>query len=91
MNFSAPFIRRPIATILLIAGLLLCGIAAYLAGPELTCADIMVAFNLTMLPLFGGRQVNDLANVSGYVHRIEERPAYVKAMQIAGPQAVPPT
>ncbi|WP_428668553.1 efflux RND transporter permease subunit [Reyranella sp.] len=29
MNFSAPFIRRPIATILLMAGLLLCGLAAY--------------------------------------------------------------
>jgi hydrophobe/amphiphile efflux-1 (HAE1) family protein len=29
MNFSAPFIRRPIATILLMAGLLLCGLATY--------------------------------------------------------------
>jgi hydrophobe/amphiphile efflux-1 (HAE1) family protein len=29
MNFSAPFIRRPIATILLMVGLLLCGLATY--------------------------------------------------------------
>ena len=29
MNFSAPFIRRPIATILLMAGLLLCGLVTY--------------------------------------------------------------
>ena len=29
MNFSAPFIDRPIATILLMAGLLLCGLATY--------------------------------------------------------------
>ena len=29
MNFSAPFILRPIATALLMAGLLLCGLAAY--------------------------------------------------------------
>ena len=29
MNFSAPFIRRPIATVLLMAGLLLCGLATY--------------------------------------------------------------
>ncbi|MFH0301601.1 efflux RND transporter permease subunit [Bradyrhizobium sp. 31Argb] len=29
MNLSAPFIARPIATILLMAGLLLCGLAAY--------------------------------------------------------------
>lgn len=67
------------------------GKAPYLAGPDLTCADIMVTFNLTALPLFGGREVGDLANVSAYVHRIEQRPAYVKAMQIAGPKAVPPT
>ena len=66
------------------------GNAPYLAGPELTCADIMVAFNLTALPLFGGREISDLANVTGYVRRIEQRPAYVKAMQIAGPKAVPP-
>jgi glutathione S-transferase len=51
----------------------------------------MVAFNLTALPLFGGREVSDLANVTGYVRRIEQRPAYIKAMQIAGPKAVPPT
>ena len=29
MNFSAPFIHRPIATALLMAGLLLCGLATY--------------------------------------------------------------
>jgi hydrophobe/amphiphile efflux-1 (HAE1) family protein len=29
VNFSAPFINRPIATILLMAGLLLCGLATY--------------------------------------------------------------
>jgi hydrophobe/amphiphile efflux-1 (HAE1) family protein len=29
VNFSAPFIRRPIATVLLMAGLLLCGLVAY--------------------------------------------------------------
>lgn len=67
------------------------GKVPYLAGPELTCADIMVAFNLTALPLFGGRAVDDLANVTAYVRRIEQRPAYVKAMQIAGPKAAAPT
>ncbi len=29
MNFSAPFINRPIATVLLMSGLLLCGLATY--------------------------------------------------------------
>ena len=33
MNLSAPFIRRPIATALLMVGLLLCGLAAYRLMP----------------------------------------------------------
>lgn len=66
------------------------GQSQYLAGPEFTCADIMVTFNLTELPLFGGRKVDDLPNVQKYVARIAARPAYQKAMQIAGPKAVAP-
>lgn len=66
------------------------GESPYLAGPELTCADIMVTFNLTELPLFGGRAISDLPNVQSYVKRIGARPAYQKAMQVAGPSAVPP-
>jgi glutathione S-transferase len=62
----------------------------YLGGPELTCADVMVAFNLTELPLFGGRKIDDLPNVQRYVARIAARPAYQKAMAIAGPGAKPP-
>ena len=33
MNLSAPFIRRPVATVLLMVGLLLCGLAAYRLMP----------------------------------------------------------
>ena len=33
MNLSAPFIRRPVATALLMVGLLLCGLAAYRLMP----------------------------------------------------------
>jgi glutathione S-transferase len=62
----------------------------YLAGPELTCADIMVTFNLTELALFGGRSIDDLAHVREYVKRVTQRPAYVRAMEIAGPSAKPP-
>jgi glutathione S-transferase len=65
------------------------GESAYLAGPEFTCADIMVVFNLTSLPLFGGRAISDLPHVQSYVKRIEQRPAYIKAMAIAGPSAAP--
>lgn len=62
----------------------------YLAGPEFTLADIMVMFNIAELPLFGGRSCDDLPHVMAYAARIEQRPAYQKAMKIAGPAAVPP-
>jgi glutathione S-transferase len=67
------------------------GESPYLAGREFTCADVMVNFDLASLPLFGGRTIDDLPNAQAYVKRIGERPAYVKAMKIAGPAAVPPT
>jgi glutathione S-transferase len=63
------------------------GESPYLAGPEFTLADIMVTFNLTSLSRFGGRPIDDLPNVLGYVERITKRPAYAKAMEIAGPAA----
>ena len=66
------------------------GAFPYVAGPEFTCADIMVAFNLTELPLFGGRKLDGLPNVQRYVAQITARPAYQKAMSIAGPGAKPP-
>lgn len=62
----------------------------FLAGPEFSCADIMSMFNLTTLPQFGGRSIDDLPNVRAYVERISQRPAYQQAMQIAGPGAKPP-
>ena len=62
----------------------------FIAGDKLSCADIMAVFNLTTLALFGGRPVDDLANVQAYVARIQKRPAYIKAMAIAGPSATAP-
>jgi len=52
------------------------GASPYLAGPEFTCADVMVMFDLASLPLFGGRTIDDLPNVVSYVKRIGARPAY---------------
>jgi len=66
------------------------GRSPYLAGSDFTCADVMVTFNLTSLPLFGGRKIDDLPNAQAYVKRISERPAYIRAMQVAGPSATPP-
>ena len=67
------------------------GDSAYLAGPEFTCADVTVVFQLTTAVLFGGRSIDDLPNAVSYVRRIESRPAYIRAMAIAGPKAIPPT
>jgi glutathione S-transferase len=66
------------------------GEAPFLAGDALSCADIMAVFNLTSLPLFGGRTIDDLDNVKAYLERIQARPAYIKAMAIAGPNASRP-
>ena len=66
------------------------GESPFLAGPEFTCADIMTVYRLTTAILFGARAIDDLPNVVAYVKRIEARPAYQKAMSIAGPKAVKP-
>ena len=63
----------------------------YLAGDDFTNADIMVTFNVTSLPLFGGRETADeFSNIAAYIDRIRARPAYAKAMSIAGPEAQKP-
>jgi glutathione S-transferase len=62
----------------------------FVAGAELSCADIMVTFNLTSLSLFGGRKIDDLPNVQAYAKRVTARPAYARAMAIAGPGAKKP-
>ncbi|GAB3279288.1 glutathione S-transferase family protein [Parahaliea aestuarii] len=63
----------------------------YLGGPEFSCADIMSIFNLTSLGMLGAREINDsLPATKAYVERVTARPAYQKAMEIAGPGAVKP-
>jgi glutathione S-transferase len=66
------------------------GESPFLAGPEITCADILSVYRLTSGLLFGARPIDDLPNVVAYVKRIEARPAYQKAMKIAGPKATAP-
>ena len=64
----------------------------YLGGNRFTCADIMSMFNLTSLSMLGARQIDDaLPNTLAYVQRVTARPAYQKAMRIAGPEATPPS
>ena len=47
-------------------------------------------FNLTSLEGLGARPLALLPNTSAYVERVSARPAYIKAMAIAGPEATPP-
>lgn len=66
------------------------GEVPYLAGQELTCADILVVYRVTTGLRFGARPIDDLPNVLAYAKRIAARPAFQKAMRIAGPDAVRP-
>ena len=66
------------------------GKTGFLAGDEFTCADIMVVFNLTALARMVGKTFSHQLNTLDYIERIGKRPAYIKAMQIAGPEAKPP-
>jgi glutathione S-transferase len=67
------------------------GESDYLGGPRFSCADIMSAFNLTSLGMLGARPIDDcLPHTKAYVERITARPAYQKAMSIAGPAATRP-
>jgi glutathione S-transferase len=67
------------------------GDSDYLGADRFTCADIMIMFNLTSLEMLGARPIDDkLPNTRAYVERITARPAYQKAMAIAGPSASPP-
>jgi glutathione S-transferase len=66
------------------------GESAYLAGPEFTAADIQNMFALDAMPKLGGPSVAHLKHVCAYVERVAARPAYRKAMAIAGLEAVRP-
>lgn len=67
------------------------GESDYLGGPNFSCADIMSMFNLTSLTMLGARTIDDsLPNTKAYVERVTARPAYKKAMSIAGPAATRP-
>ena len=64
------------------------GESDYLGGSRFSCADIMAMFNLTSLAMLGAREIDDnLPNTRAYVERVAARPAYRKAMAIAGPTA----
>ncbi|MCP3140529.1 glutathione S-transferase family protein [Pyxidicoccus xibeiensis] len=65
------------------------GEAPYLAGPELTAADIMTVFSLTTMRLFKPYDLSPWPNILAYLQRIGARPAYQRAMQKADPDMTP--
>jgi glutathione S-transferase len=58
---------------------------AYFAGAEFTAADVMMLFPFTTLRNFLEYDLGPYANTLAYIKRIESRPAYKKAMALAGP------
>lgn len=65
------------------------GEAPYLAGPELTAADIMMVFSLTTMRLFKPYDLSPWPLILAYLQRIGARPAYQRAMQKADPDMTP--
>jgi glutathione S-transferase len=67
------------------------GESDYLGGAHFSCADIMSMFNLTSLGMLGARAIDEtMPFTRAYVERVSARPAYQKAMSIAGPAATRP-
>lgn len=57
----------------------------YFAGGEFTAADVMMVFSFTTVRRFLDFDLAPYVNIQAYLRRIEARPAYQKAMAVAGP------
>jgi len=60
--------------------------ATYFAGSAFTAADVMMTFPFTTMRHFLNFDLAPYANILAYLQRIESRPAYQKAMALAGPK-----
>ena len=56
----------------------------WFAGAEFTAADVMMTFPFTTMRLFLDYDIAPYANVIEYLKRVEARPAYQRAMSLAG-------
>jgi glutathione S-transferase len=65
------------------------GQAHFLAGDQLTAADIMMVFSLTTMRYFNPFNLSSYPNILAYLQRIGERPAYILALTKADPGMVP--
>ena len=62
----------------------------YLAGNELSAADIMTVYSLTTMRLYAPFDVSPYRNICVYLARIGRRPGYQRAMQVAGADLIQP-
>jgi glutathione S-transferase len=60
--------------------------ATYFAGATFSAADVMMTFPFTTMRHFLKYDLVPYANILAYLQRIESRPAYQKAMALAGPK-----
>ena len=60
--------------------------ATYFAGASFSAADVMMTFPFTTMRHFLKYDLAPYANILAYLQRIESRPAYQKAMALAGPK-----
>jgi glutathione S-transferase len=61
------------------------GSGPWFAGAQFTAADVMMVFPFTTLRHFLDYDIAPYPNIVAYLQRIEARPAYRKAMALAGP------
>ena len=64
----------------------LAGGGPWFAGEEFTAADVMMVFPFTTLRNFLEYDLAPYANIVAYLTRVGTRPAYRKAMSLAGPR-----
>lgn len=58
----------------------------FFGGTQLTTADIMMGFPLTTMAKFGSAPPASYPQIDAYVARIQQRPAYRRAMEKAEPE-----
>jgi glutathione S-transferase len=61
------------------------GDGPWFAGPEFTAADVMMLFPFGTMRRFLDYDLAPYSNIVSYAKRIESRPAYQRAMALAGP------
>ena len=60
----------------------------YFAGDRFTAADVMMSFPFTTMRRYLDFDLAPHSNITAWLARMEARPAFLKAMRIAGPDAV---